>query len=55
MTEKQKPAEAPKAWRGKPGNFGYDNHAGEKAPIRYPDSAGKRLGGWLFSLLTPWK
>lgn len=30
-------------------------HHGEKAPIRYPDSAGKRLGNWLIGLLTPWK
>jgi hypothetical protein len=56
MTEKQKPSKAPKAWRGKPVKTrpGYE-HYGEPGPIRCPDSAGKRLGGWLFSLLTPWK
>lgn len=24
-------------------------------PVRYPDSAGKKLGNWLLGLLTPWK
>lgn len=53
MTEQKKPAEAPKAWRGKPG---YE-HWGEipKGPERYPDSAGKRFGNWLLNALTPWR
>lgn len=49
MTEKPtKPPKAPTGWRGKPRH-------GDMASIRYPDTPGKRLGNWLFGLLTPWK
>lgn len=52
MTEKPKPApKAPNAWRGKPG---YE-HYGEMQPVRYPDSLGKKVGGWLAGLLTIWR
>lgn len=50
MTEKLKPVRPPRtkaekeAWGKIPAG-----------PKRYPDSAGKRLGGWLVGILTAWK
>jgi hypothetical protein len=48
MTEKLKPVRPPrtaaekKAW-------------GEMQPVRYPDTLGKKVGGWLAGWLMPWK
>lgn len=50
MTEKLKPAKPPVTAEER-------KHWGEipKGPERYPDSLGKKVGGWLTGLLTAWK
>lgn len=55
MTEKQKPSKAPSTWRGKPHLAPGMEHHGEMQPVRYPDSLGRKVGGWLAGLLTIWK
>lgn len=50
MTEKKKPAPAPKAWRGKPNM----EHYGELKPIAHESRPNllMRIGSWFFEKRT---
>ena len=48
MSDEPKPTRPPRTAEER-------KHWGEMKPVKYGDTPGKRLGGWLAGLLTPWK